>query len=196
MFYTTASQFSFSVIVRSWPENWPIYNGITFILSLSWNALCILSNDEYKHHNAPITIENLLDLTSLGCIQLSTANATQKINFSKTAVSNKTSCMSKTTDITLAILPLLSPKTALANTKGPPNSTEFIRSHLILQKHGLKVDAETQGIWLLLSDKLCSIRSVCNLMQKSLYNVTTYLPHQSAFLWNIQLSVGSPETGQ
>lgn len=31
---------------------------------------------------------------------------------------------------------------------------------------------------------------------KPLANASTYLPHQSAFLWNIQLSVGSPYTGQ
>lgn len=109
MFYTTASQFSFSVIVRSWPENWPIYRGITLIPSLSWDALCILSNDEYKDHNALITIKKHVNLTNVGCIQLSTADGTQKNNLKNTAESNVTSCMSKTTENTLAILPLLSP---------------------------------------------------------------------------------------
>lgn len=158
MFSTTASQFSFSVIVRSWPENWPIYSGVTWIPSLSWNAQCILSNDGHKDHNAPITIENLLNLTNVGCIQLSPAYAAREIHSGKTAVSNATPCMSKTTEITLAILPLLSPKTALANTKRPANSTEFIRSHQTPQSHGLKVEAETQRVCSLLYDKLCVIR--------------------------------------
>lgn len=137
MFSTTASQFSFSVTVRSWPENWPIYNDITLIPSLSWIAQWILGTDEYKEHNAPITIENPLNLTNVGGIQLNTANATLKNNLRISAVVKVTSSMSKTTEITLAILPLLSPKTALADTKKRANSTEFMRYHQILQHRGL-----------------------------------------------------------
>lgn len=33
-------------------------------------------------------------------------------------------------------------------------------------------------------------------MPRSTYKDTTYLPHQSAFLWNIQQTVGSTQTGQ
>lgn len=44
--------------------------------------------------------------------------------------------------------------------------------------------------------ELWRIRENLRSMLKSLYNPTTYLPHQSAFLWNIQLYVGSPQTGQ
>lgn len=70
---------------------------------------------------------------------------------------NMCSYMSKTPENTLAIFPLLSPKTALANTKSPANITELIRSHQTLQNYGLKVDVETKSVCLLLCHKLHSI---------------------------------------
>lgn len=75
--------------------------------------------------------------------------------------------MSKTTEITLAIFPLLSPKTAQANTKRPANSTESMRPHQIPQNHGLKVQVGTQSGCLLLCNKLCNKSELLNSTKKA-----------------------------
>lgn len=90
-----------------------------------------------------------------------------KNNFGRTAVSKAAAYMSKTTEITLVILPLLSPKTPLANTKRPANSTEFVRPHQTPQNHGLKAGVGTQSGCLVLSDKLYNIRELFKSMKKT-----------------------------
>lgn len=65
--------------------------------------------------------------------------------------------MSKTTQITLAIFPLLSPKTALANTKSQANISELIRSYQTLQNYEQMVDIKTKTACLLLCYKFHGI---------------------------------------
>lgn len=65
--------------------------------------------------------------------------------------------MSRTTQITLAIFPLLSPKRALANTKSQPNISKLIRSYQTLQNYRLKVDIKTKTACLLLCYKFHTI---------------------------------------
>lgn len=119
-----------------------------------------------------------------------------KNNSGKAPTTNVRPYMSHTIENTLAIPPLLSPKTAQANTKSLANITKSSRPHQTTHKRRPKVRRLAQSECPLLYRIFGNIRENRKSTPKILYNPTTYLPHQSAFLWNIQLYVGSPQTGQ
>lgn len=141
MFYTTASQFSFSVIVRSWPENWPIFTGITLVPSWRENARCVLSNDEYKDHSALISIKNpvIFNQRRLHSAEHCWHYAKNKLSeyrcakYELRAIWNKWSYSTHPSFVV-----------ALANTKRPPNSTEFRSSHQTTHSPELELAVEAQ----------------------------------------------------
>lgn len=90
--------------------------------------------------------------------------------------------MSNTIENTLAIPPLLSPKTALANTKSQANITNFIRPHQTGHKCRPKVNKHKANVRFSITNLVIFVKIADRCQKKSLYNPTTYLPHQSAFL--------------
>lgn len=175
-------------------KNRPIWDADPFSSSLSWSEHRTGRNNDSEGRNIPIAIEN--PMNSSGYMGIRQSISHKKNNSRKATMTNVFPYMSHTIENTLAIPPLLSPKTALAYTKTLANITKFSRPHQTTHKCRPKVKRLAQGKCSLLYRIFGNIRENRKSTPKILYNPTTYLPHQSAFLWNIQLYVGSPQTGQ